>query len=99
MSLKDILTKFVIKQTLLKKENRPMLNALNRLWTFLEGKKSTWLAIVSLVAIAGNIGGYIGSDQTQQILAICGATYAGTMAEKINRLIAVLKETTGQAKS
>lgn len=92
MSLKESIIEYFIRRELKKEENKKMLSKLSGLWTAIEGKKSTWLTIVSLITMVGNICGYVNSDQAQQLLAICGVSYAGTMAEKINRLIKVIKE-------
>jgi hypothetical protein len=92
MGLKDFIVDLYIKRQLHKKENLSMVTKIISAWKFLEGNKSTFFAILSGLAILGNILGFLDNNQTEAILALSGTAYAGSMASKINRLIGVVKE-------
>lgn len=92
MSLKEKLIVFFIKKELKKKENQSMLVKVVGLWGKAQGYKSQWMAALSVLTIVGNILGFISGDQAKELLAIFGSTYALTMADKISRLISVIKE-------
>ena len=92
MGLKEKLIVHFIKIELMKARYKPMFDKLKKLYAATEGQKTYFmLAGIVLTEIVFAFG-FIGPEQKESLYKIFGTGAAAAMADKINRMIRVLRE-------